>query len=562
MVRFLDFIEKMEDECEQSLPLRFGYREIRIVTCLLRSHLSGRMLTSSSLAAASGLSYGTAVRAIEDMHRRGLIIRRPRTASGKSYSLHPTAELLARWQEYARRVKALINPVAESESRAADRRSGTLREEERTSRIIPPPAVLTPKLTLPGGLRLLLHADPTFMAMRALKRHFELILGIGISSRALSIDRLRSEIIDNSQSPVSRYDIIACDLPWFGEMGARKRLLPLDECMAASGFDTADFHPDSLASTRYHGRQYGIPILTTAEILVYRTDLLAAAGIAPPVTARDAIEAARRLHNPATGVSGIAWNGGRGTPVGHTFIMIMGAFGQPIVNLRRGPRGFDAENVSSEEMRPMLMTPGAERAAEYLRELLAYSPPGILRMAWYDRAIAYARGRAAMAYSHTLLAPLFELDAASPAYRRTGYGPHPYGPGARLIAPLGGYALAIPANLAPERVEAAWTALRALTTNSAAKLYMMHGSLASPRFSVSRDPEVRALSPMIAAVDEMARLGYLQMWPRPPIPELAQVVAILGEEVHDMLSGEKPVREALAAAQNRVDALMRAQGYY
>jgi multiple sugar transport system substrate-binding protein len=305
-----------------------------------------------------------------------------------------------------------------------------------------------------------------------------------------------------------------------------------------------------------------VPILTPAEILVYRTDLLAAAGIAPPLTAAATLEAASRLHDPAAGISGIAWNGGRGTPVGHTFMMILAAFGQPVVDLRATADGFDAEDASGEQLRPLFHTEAARQTAEYMCELLEFSPPNILGMAWYDRAIAYAQGKAAIAYSHTMLAPLFELDRASPAYRKTGYLPHPVGPKGRPIAPLGGYALTIPANIAPERIEPVWIAMRSLTSANTIKLYLANGSLASPRFSVSRDPEIRAMSPMIAAVDDMARLGYMRMWPRPPIAENAPIVAIIGEEIHDMLSGAKSVAQALAAAQQRVNALMRARGHY
>ena len=55
---------------------------------------------------------------------------------------------------------------------------------------------------------------------------------------------------------------------------------------------------------------------------------------------------------------------------------------------------------------------------------------------WYDRANAYAEGRAAMAYSHSLLANLFELNDKSPAYRLTGYLPHPTALSGRPIVPL------------------------------------------------------------------------------------------------------------------------------
>jgi multiple sugar transport system substrate-binding protein len=62
-----------------------------------------------------------------------------------------------------------------------------------------------------------------------------------------------------------------------------------------------------------------------------------------------------------------------------------------------------------------------------------------------------------MAYSHSLLANLFELNENSPAHRRTGYWPHPTALLGRPIVPLGGYALSIPSNIAEERIPAVWT---------------------------------------------------------------------------------------------------------
>jgi multiple sugar transport system substrate-binding protein len=96
----------------------------------------------------------------------------------------------------------------------------------------------------------------------------------------------------------------------------------------------------------------------------------------------------------------------------------------------------------------------------------------------------------------------------------------------------------------------------------AAKLYIVNGSLVCPRFSVSADTDVHALSNMVSVVDRMAQLGQLQFWPRPPAPEIADIITICGEEMHDMCRGLKTVNAALAAAQNRADRLMRAHGHY
>ena len=56
-------------------------------------------------------------------------------------------------------------------------------------------------MKLSGGLRILVHGDPTFMVMEGLKRQFEQIVGTTIHQRAFSIDRLREEALRNAERP-------------------------------------------------------------------------------------------------------------------------------------------------------------------------------------------------------------------------------------------------------------------------------------------------------------------------------------------------------------------------
>jgi len=563
MSRFLDFIEQQDDEVRRALSIKTGYDETKLFVALLRNHLNGKLTTSSSLAQSSGLSYGTSIRAISSIEDRGLLVRRSRTDTGKSFSLHPSEKLILEWQEYARRVHSLLDSTIGLSSKLGQKSSDYFYGSSYNSgSILSPPSVLSSKLSLNKQLRILVHADPTFMAMHVLKKQFESILGVPIQSRALSIDRLREEIIKNSTAKHSNYDIIACDLPWFGEMAEKGRFLPLDNLISNTGFDTSDFHSEALASARYKGNQYGVPVQTTPDLLVYRRDLFESKGLKAPHTIDDTLIAAQTLHSRSRNVSGIAWNAARGTPLGHTFLFTMGAFGQPAINLKAIENGFDGENVIGENFRPMFNTNAARQSAEYLLELLNYSPSSILSMSWYERARAYADGEVGMAYCATLLAPLFELNAKSPAYGVSEFLPHPCGKGSKQIAPVGGYALAIPSNVSEERISPIWTALMSLTSPQTIKLYIENGSLVSPRFSVSMDPKVRQISPLISKVDEMARFGVLQMWPRPPVPEISNIIAIVGEEMHDMLIGVKSIDEALNNSQNRADAIMRMNGHY
>ena len=167
-----------------------------------------------------------------------------------------------------------------------------------------------------------------------------------------------------------------------------------------------------------------------------------------------------------------------------------------------------------------------------------------------------------MTYGWSVRAAAFELNENSPAHGNVKFMPHPHGPGARTISPIGGFSLAIPAGLPAERKSASWKVMEYLTRPKMLKWYVLNGNLTSPRFSTSADPEVRASSSLIVEVDAMERRGELQSWPRPPIPEFSDLLSVLGDEIHRMLQGALSAKDALSNAQNRIDAIMRTRGHY
>ena len=86
---------------------------------------------------------------------------------------------------------------------------------------------------------------------------------------------------------------------------------------------------------------------------------------------------------------------------------------------------------------------------------------------------------------------------------------------------------------------------------------MLNGSRTAPRYSVGADPEVRGMSPIFEAVDAMSLRDELQYWPRPPIPEIAAIIEICGQEIHDMLRGIITPRIALQRAQSRAEDALK-----
>ncbi|AQS48131.1 sugar ABC transporter substrate-binding protein [Thioclava nitratireducens] len=551
----IDLLESLADEIDSTLALSTPNPYLAMAAHLVRCHLEGKIVTPSSLVAASGVPYATAMRKLSDMIDAGMIEQRPRTRSGKTVSLHASTQLLTNWGQLSDRVARLARKhLADSDGGERDYYFGGT---YLAGHSIAPPSVLPEPITVPGGLRVLVHGDPTFMVMENLKRQFEHIVGTSISQRAFSIDRLHEETLRNATRKTSHYDIIAVDLPWIGEFAKKGLLMPLDEVMDISRLDPSDFHTAGWRGAHWEGRPYGVPSQTTPELLFYRKDLFAEAGLKPPSTTDLVLKAARHFHDPTHGRYGIAWNAARGTALGHTFIMAMADFGQPVVNLDPIAGGFDADHLDRDDFVAQFDTPATEAAAEYLLQLMSVSPPDILSMSWYERVRPYAAGKVAMAYGYTLLAPYFELDANSPAHDTTGYLPHPTGLAAKPVAPVGGYVLAIPANLPEERRAAAAEALIAFTSPAAQKLYVLNGSRTVPRYSVGADPQVQHLSPIFEAVDAMSWRDELQFWPRPPLPNICELIEICGQEIHDMLRGVTTPREALGKVQIRADRVLR-----
>ena len=99
---------------------------------------------------------------------------------------HPSAALLDRFGLIASRIGRLAQSAfgGADDDRAGDYFYGGSYVSGQAA-IAPPRALLSP-LKLAGGLRILVHGDPTFMVMETLKRQFEQIVGTDIHQRAFS----------------------------------------------------------------------------------------------------------------------------------------------------------------------------------------------------------------------------------------------------------------------------------------------------------------------------------------------------------------------------------------
>ncbi len=301
---------------------------------LMKRHLTGLLVTPTSLARAADVPYTTAVRRIEQMRTDGLLSFRPRTRSGRSFSVHPSQSLIESTFAYAEAVKGAIAKVL---GQRPGSNSFYLGASYLSARIIPGPTVVTDELVVGQTLDVLMHNDPSFFVQEKLQQEIAHLLGGKVRFHGVPFDDVRLTTLDNSRQQRSAYDIVAVDLPWVGEYARDGILMHLDELVADGSVDRADFHPAGWEGTHVNGKQYALPLLTNPEVLFYRRDMLDACGVAPPTTTDELLQAVRELHAPRHHCYGITWTGARGTPVGQAFIQFLADFGQPMTKVCPSP---------------------------------------------------------------------------------------------------------------------------------------------------------------------------------------------------------------------------------
>ncbi|MYI68391.1 MAG: extracellular solute-binding protein [Boseongicola sp. SB0673_bin_14] len=562
LLRILNFVDANREISETRTGLSTTDARWNIISYAMRRHLEGKLMTTTSAAMAANVPYGTAMRRISELIDQRLLHKRPKSKTGKSFSLHPTRKLIEEFESFAMQLKAMVGNTFGFNTGDGEIGDFYFGGYYMASRILPYPSAMRTGVGYDRTFRILCPIDPTFKTLSEFSSSLEELCGTKIEITNLPLDDLHSRIMESAKQPVPEYDLIAIDLPWVGQLAEEGVIEPLDEIMRQERYNPSDFHNAAFRGSFWCNKQFGLPIQPTAELLFCRSDLFADAGLSIPRTTDDVLFAARVLHRSGFNMSGIVMNYGRGTPVAHTFVQTLADFGQPIINLKPIGDEFDLTEISGENHRPQLDTDPARLAAEFLLELLGLSHKDSLTCNWDRRIRIFSEGHAAMTYGWSVRAAAFELNSASPAHGKVHYAPHPHAPGVHTVSPIGGFSLAMPEGLSSERKSASWKVMEYLTRPEMLKWYVQNGNLSSPRFSTSADPEVQAKSPLISEIDGMERRGELQIWPRPPIPEFSDILGILGDEIHLMLQGEAKPAVALGNAQNRIDALMRAHGHY
>ncbi len=544
----LKFVNKTRILFNKTVSNQIIDADWRIFSYVISNHLENKLCTTTSIIQVSGLPFATGLRKVNRLIKEKKLIKRSKTKSGKSFSIHPSGELIKEFTEYLLLIK---NEFASQLGFNEIDNNFYFGTSLSAGNIIPAPTVITNQNKKFKRIRFLSNDNPTFKVIQNNLDFFEYIFDCKIELTIESdLKKLLNKIITNSQSnSKSKFDIVAFNIPWIGQLVNLNCLTPLDKHVESIGLNLNDFHYSGIRSSSFNKKLFGIPIEAIQDLLFYRQDLFQKHNIKPPVTFEELFSACKALKNISEIESPISWPARKGQPLATSFILAMANFGKPYINLRYigdNIYDLDAEKIS---LKANFLSEAAFNAAQMLKELVSYSPNNISSHSNDECVEYYSQGKSAMVLNWSSRAHLFELNKGSPAFNKTSYLPRPAGHPSFQVSPIGGFSLGIPSNTSDEKIPFIMRNIRKFVSPEIIKYYIEHGSLSSPVFSVVNDPEVRALSPIFNEIDKMEKDEKFVEWARYPLPTYSNIIEEVGNKIFDYLFLNEDLNSTLESCQ-------------
>jgi multiple sugar transport system substrate-binding protein len=362
-----------------------------------------------------------------------------------------------------------------------------------------------------------------------------------LAIEALDLNPLHESLFARRGLADGSFDLAFISTDWLAQAQAAGLIRDLQPHLARAPI--ADFpaawSPSLLGLQRFAGGFWGMPYHDGPQCLIYRKDLLEAAGLAVPTTWAQFHEAARRLHAPAQGRYGTVM---ALYPDGHNSfydfcIHVWTRGGEPF-----GPGA-----------RPAFNTPQAIAAVDFIRALARDATamvPGASELDSVKSGILFCEGKVALMTNWFGFAALGETWESSRVRGLVDIAPLPAGVGGRSVSLNVFWVLAMAAGSSSP--DLAWSFLRHLASAPMDKLTTLEGAIGVRR-STWADREVNDLVPYYHRLDELhARARELPLHPR--LSDISHVVDdLLGRAV----GSDVPSALLLDEAQRRVEELVR-----
>jgi multiple sugar transport system substrate-binding protein len=365
---------------------------------------------------------------------------------------------------------------------------------------------------------------------------FEAATGIEVHVDVLSYPELLTKITADFVGNTQGYDVVTMDNVWSGQFAESGDTVVLNDWIER---DKAEIRPDDIYPVlmsslgNYEGKQVAFPFAGYANVLAYRSDLYAAAGLQPPATMGQLMADARQLTNKSEKQYGWVANGQKGPAVAQDWMQYNAQLGGSIMGKDGKPALNSDANVQSVKLYKELFDQTA--------------PPGAVEFDWGGREESFRQGIVANMQTWSVGAAAYSDPSQSKVVGKNKIAVAPVAEGMQPTYGVGGWGMAINADVDDEHKEAAWTYIKWVTSASVQKeLAKMYGGGFLRRSNV-KDPDLVAMFPFLPVIDESFEHGNGDF--RPRIPQYPEIQDLLGTAVNAVLAGGADAKAALDEAQ-------------
>jgi sorbitol/mannitol transport system substrate-binding protein len=369
---------------------------------------------------------------------------------------------------------------------------------------------------------------------------------------------LRQNVTTDIATNGGQYDILTIGTYEVPIWGAQGWLAPLE---FGAEYDVDDLLPAIRAGLTVDGTLYAAPFYGESSMVMYRTDLMEAAGMTMPdaPTWADIEAAAAAMTDKDAGIYGICLRGKAGWGENMAFLTAM--------SNSFGARWFDENWVPQFDSEAW-----ANTIDTYLRLMNEYGPPGASSNGFNENLTLFQQGKCGMWIDATVAASFVTDPNNSVVADSVGFALAPDNGLGKRSNWLWAWSLAIPAS--SDATEAATTFIEWATSKEYLALVAENEGWANvppgTRTSLYENPDyasvpfaamtlasINAADPTNPTVDPVPYTGVQFV----AIPEFQGIGTAAGQEFSAALAGQKTGAEALAAVQALVTQEMTAAGY-
>ncbi|MER6944625.1 ABC transporter substrate-binding protein [Nonomuraea sp. NPDC000554] len=342
-----------------------------------------------------------------------------------------------------------------------------------------------------------------------------------------SADEQRRKLIQNAQTKSDAGDVILIDAVWTSEFAANRWVdeLPLD---------VSGFLPTTVETAKYRDKLYAMPLFTGTGLLYYRTDLVKE----PPKTWDEMKKLCDQVLPKQKGMA--CYSGQFDKYEGLT------------VNFSEAVNSAGGEFLDASGQ-PQLTSDAAKKAGQFLADGFKSGmiPKEAVTYKEEEGRVAFQEGKLLFyrnwAYGYEAAQ---KTDGSSKVAGKVNVAPIPglTGIGAGT---LGGNNLAVSAFSKHKQTAKDFIAF--MTSAEQLKAFAETSSMPVPRTAIYEDPELIKKYPYLPALKE----GILAAKPRPKAVKYGDVTAAIQESAYAIVSGAKPVDQALTELQTALGPLLK-----